>query len=191
MLHAFLHTTRLFSDAEIAEIAALFTRRELRKGEAFVREGQRCTEVAFVESGVFRSYYTSEAGEEMTYCFRFPGDLMAAYSSFISGNESRETMEAIGPAVVHVIRKADVDRLAELPSWIHFLKNIAENEYMELENRLFQLQRVSALTRYQTLLEKQPEYVRLIPLQFLASYLGVTQRHLSRIRRQLAFGQMS
>lgn len=191
MLPDFLHSTRLFSDAEIARITSLFTRRELRKGETFVREGQGCTEVAFIESGIFRSFYTSEAGEEMTYCFRFPGDLMAAYSSFISGNESRETMAAIGPAVLHVIRKADVDRLSELPSWVHFLKHIAEHEYMELESRLFQLQRVSALARYATLLERQPEYVQHIPLQYLASYLGVTQRHLSRIRRQLAFGQMS
>lgn len=73
------------------------------------------------------------------------------------------------------------------PNWIKFFKNVAELEYVNLEKRLFLLQRESAEKRYQDLLENQPEYLKLIPLHYLASYLGVTQRHLSRIRKNLSF----
>ncbi|MCZ8285856.1 MAG: Crp/Fnr family transcriptional regulator, partial [Bacteroidia bacterium] len=56
-----------------------------------------------------------------------------------------------------------------------------------LEKRIFQLQRVHAKQRYDDLLKNHPEYVQRIPLQHIASYLGITQRHLSRIRKELVF----
>lgn len=68
-----------------------------------------------------------------------------------------------------------------------FLKLIAEQQYLELENRVFQLQKETALQRYTSLLNNHPEFVQEIPLQYLASYLGITQRHLSRIRKQISF----
>jgi len=73
------------------------------------------------------------------------------------------------------------------PNWIKFFKHIAELEYINLEKRIFMLQRESAETRYQSLLNNQPEYLHHIPLHYLASYLGVTQRHLSRIRKNFTF----
>lgn len=68
-----------------------------------------------------------------------------------------------------------------------FLKMIAEQEYLELEKRFFQMQRDSAAKRYASLLYNQPNYIQEIPLQYLASYLGITQRHLSRIRKEISF----
>ncbi|MNT99762.1 hypothetical protein D3C72_2426980 [compost metagenome] len=64
---------------------------------------------------------------------------------------------------------------------------IAEQQYLELEKRIFQLQKETALQRYTVLLRDQPEFVQQIPLQYLASYLGITQRHLSRIRSEITF----
>jgi len=137
---------------------------------------------------VFRSYYTSRKGEEVTYCFRFPNDLMTAYSSFITGKGSVETMQAISPAEILVIQKESIDELVRKYSGMtEFLKVISEQQYLELEQRIFQLQRDSAMERYTYLLQNQPEYIQQIPLQYLASYLGVTQRHLSRIRKEVSF----
>jgi hypothetical protein len=64
---------------------------------------------------------------------------------------------------------------------------MAEQQYIELERRFFQFQKNTAAQRYKELLINQPEYVQNIPLQYLASYLGITQRHLSRIRSEVAF----
>ena len=85
-------------------------------------------------------------------------------------------------------KKEAVDQLVKDDlNWTRFLKMIAEEEYLELENRFFQLQRDSAAQRYKALLGNQPDYVQKIPLQYLASYLGITQRHLSRIRKEISW----
>jgi len=183
IMKQFLEQFPFLTPGEIEAFTTLFTPRTLKKGDFFVREGQQSTEVAFVVSGIFRSYYVTEKGDEFTYCFRFPNELVAAYSSLITGEGSVESMQAITPAAILVVDKETLDRLTEEhPKWMKFAKIIAEQQYLELETRVFQLQRDSASKRYQALLEHQPEYFRHIPVNQLASYLGITSRHLSRIR---------
>jgi CRP-like cAMP-binding protein len=178
----------LFSENEIDAFLQLFEVRKVNKNEYFVQEGERCKEVAFIKSGLFRSFYQADDGKDMTYCFRFPNTMMAAYSSFISDCLSRENMQAITDAELMVLKKEAVDELVkDNLNWIRFLKTIAEQEYLELENRFFQLQRDTAAQRYETLLRNHPDYIQNIPLQYLASYLGITQRHLSRIRKEISF----
>ncbi|MGE8292054.1 MAG: Crp/Fnr family transcriptional regulator, partial [Sphingobacterium sp.] len=104
------------------------------------------------------------------------------------GGPSVETMQALSPAELWVIKKSAIDKLAaESLVWTKYLKMIAEQQYLELEKRIFQLQKETALQRYTVLLRDQPEFVQQIPLQYLASYLGITQRHLSRIRSEITF----
>lgn len=188
MIRQYLEQFQIFSPEEITEACALFTTRTMRRHEFFIREGEACKEIAFIQSGLFRSFYLSDSGAEITYCFRFQQEFLAAYSAFISGKASMENMQALGPASLLVIQKSDMDTyLSEKPNWIKFLKIIAEQQYIELEQRIFQLQRNSAAERYSRLLEHQPEYIQQIPLQHLASFLGISQRHLSRIRKELTF----
>jgi len=191
MIKEYFESFKVLTKEEIETVIQLFTPKKLNKFDFFVQEGQRCTEIAFIKSGVFRSYYLSDEGEDITYCFRFQNELMAAYSSFITGERSLENMQALSSAELLVIKKSEVERLTKNPNWVKFLKIIAEQNYLELEKRVFQLQRNNAVQRYTLLLENQPEYIQQIPLQYLSSYLGITQRHLSRIRKEIAFGQMS
>lgn len=188
MAHDFFRSFNLFSESEIEEFLQLFELRKVNKNDYFIHEGERCREVAFIKSGIFRSFYLSDDGKDMTYCFRFPNTLMAAYSSFISGSLSKENMQAINDAELLVLKKESMDAIVQDNlNWTKFLKIIAEQEYLELENRFFQLQRDSASQRYAALLENYPDYIQKIPLQYLASYLGITQRHLSRIRKEVSF----
>lgn len=188
MLAAYFRSLGLFNPEEITEIIQLFEFRRLNKNDFFVKENQPCNEVAFIASGIFRSYYTTSSAEDVTYCFRFPNSLIAAYSSFITSGPSVETMQALTPAELWVIKKSAIDKLAaESLVWTKYLRMIAEQQYLELEKRIFQLQKETALQRYTVLLRDQPEFVRQIPLQYLSSYLGITQRHLSRIRNEITF----
>ncbi|RQO31700.1 Crp/Fnr family transcriptional regulator [Taibaiella sp. KBW10] len=188
MIQHYLEQFNVFTTEEITEILSLFEIRKVQKHDFFIREGERCREIAFITSGLFRSYYVSDTGTETTYCFRFEQEFLAAYSSFITGKGSLENMQALSAASLYVIQKSAIDTyLSEKPNWIRFLKIIAEQQYIELEQRVFQLQKDSALKRYRALLDHQPEYIRDIPLQHLASYLGITQRHLSRIRKEIMF----
>lgn len=188
MIQDYFQSFNIFSEQEIEDFLLLFEARELKKNDFFVQEGDQCKEIAFIESGIFRSYYISSEGKDNTYCFRFPNDLIASYSSFISGKPSVENMQAISEARLLVLKKEQIGKFVnENPNWTLFLKMIAEQEYLELEKRFFQLQRDNATQRYLSLLENQPSYIQDIPLQYLASYLGITQRHLSRIRKEITF----
>lgn len=188
MLARFFQHFQLFSPTEITTICALFELRTLEKHGFFVQEGAYCEEIAFVESGLFRSFYTTEGGSELTYCFRFPDGLIGAYSAFITQGKSVESIQALATASLWVIQKKELDNLADqLPQWTTFLKIVAEQQYLELEQRVMQLQRETAQQRYKNLLLHHPNFVQQIPLQYLASYLGITQRHLSRIRKEITF----
>ena len=62
---------------------------------------------------------------------------------------------------------------------------IAEMQYINLEQRILSFQKLTGKERYETLFKNHPNYIQLIPLQYLASFLGVTPRHLSRIRKAI------
>lgn len=183
MIKSFFKSFNIFEEQEIDKIVPFFVSRKLTKHAYFAAEGTPCTEVALVKSGILRSYYTIQHAEEITYCFRFPNDLMASYSSFITGNPSLESIQAIGAVELFVIKKNKIEELAKDNSaWLKFLKLIAEQQYMELERRVFQLQKETASERYAYLLKNHANYIQNIPLNYIASYLGISQRHLSRIR---------
>jgi CRP-like cAMP-binding protein len=188
MLEDYLKKVNIFTEKEIEQVINLGTKKTLNKGDFFIRQGEMCKEVAFIVSGTLRSYYVTEKGEEISYCITFPNNFMTAYSSFITGQRTEETIQAITQVELIMIPKSTIDALAnEHPNWVKFLKLMAEQQYLELEKRIFQLQKNNALQRYSDLIKNQPELIASIPLQYLASYLGVSQRHLSRIRREITF----
>jgi len=188
MLVTYFRSFGFFSEEQIADFVSLTATRQLGKNELFAKEDEISDQVAFIKSGIFRSCYNTANGDDITYCFRFPGELLASYSSYITGNASVENLQAIAPAELLVISKENIQKLIDQhQNWTIFSKIIAEQQYLELEERIFQLQRNTASERYALLLENQPQYLQQIPLQYLASYLGVTQRHLSRIRRGITF----
>lgn len=188
LVHNFFRQFNLFSEEEIDQLAHLFERKTINKNETFLNAGEKSKEIAFVETGIFRTYLVSHEGKEFTYCFRFPSDLLASYSSIILDKPSSETIEAITNTTILVVKKSDLDEFGNNhPNWTSFLKIIAEQEFLNIENKFFEFQKDNASQRYHTLLEKNPNYIQEIPLYHLASYLGITQRHLSRIRNNISF----
>lgn len=183
-----LESTALFSSSEIDYFLSHGEEKIVQKGEYFLKEGQVANKFAFIQLGILRSFYYSNNSEEVTYCFSFPGELIAGYSSFITQEPTRENIQAINKCLLLQFPKTLMDELIEANrNWLLFSKNIAENQYVKLENRIFILQKENARTKYKELIEKQTEYLQNIPLGYLASYLGVSQRHLSRLRKQIIF----
>ena len=188
MLKTALKAFDVLTDDEIEKFIPFFTPKNLNKSDFFIKEGETCNEIAFIKSGLFRSFYITNKGEEIISCIKFPGSLMTAYSSFITGQGTFINIQAIIPAELLVVKKKVMDDFSnDNPNWMKFFRVIAEQQYIELEKRTFQFQSDSAIQRYTALIEKHPEYVQNIPLQYLASYLGITQRHLSRIRKEPHF----
>lgn len=187
-IRPFFKSFNILTDVEIDDLIKIASRKTLKKAEYFIREGETCNKVSFVLSGSLRSYYTSDKGEEITYCITFPNSLMTAYSSFLTAQPTQENIQAITQTELLIINKKKFEDLTQQnANWIYFLKTIAEQQYIELEKRIFLLQKSDATKRYADLVKNQPEYIQKIPLQYLASYLGITQRHLSRIRKEFTF----
>lgn len=186
MMEEYLRAFQLFNEEEIAKTSSIASKTSLKKGDYFITEDNVCNKVAFVLSGTFRSFYRNENAEESTYCFTFPNNFLTAYSSLISQEPTKEYIQALTDAELLIITKHEIDKQQlENPKWVLFLKTIAEQQYIELEKRIFQLLNEKADTRYRNLITNHPEYIQQLPLQFVASYLGITQRHLSRLRKEL------
>lgn len=183
-----LKSLNILTESELQEITQLATNKFIPKGTIYLKEGEVCKEVAFVQSGLMRSYYFNSESEEVTYCFSFEKSFFTAYSSWISQSPSPENIQAITDTEILVIKREDAVRLQESSlNWQKFFRIQAEEAYINLENRIMVLQRESAEKRYEDLLKKHPEFLQQIPLNYLASYLGITQRHLSRIRHNLVY----
>jgi CRP-like cAMP-binding protein len=192
-MRSYLKSYNILSNDDIDLFESRVIRKTLKKGDYFIQKGKTSKEVTFVVSGLFRSFYYSsseeeeEEEEEDTYCFTFSNTLLSAYSSFLSQTQTVENIQALTDIELFTISRDEILKLEELStSWLRFFKYIAEQEYIKMEKRIFILQKESAEKRYEDLLTNQPQYLQLIPLNYLSSYLGVTQRHLSRIRKSLS-----
>jgi CRP-like cAMP-binding protein len=184
----YLASFNILTGIEIDNLIKIASHKVLKKSDYFIIEGEICKQVAFVLSGSLRSFYISDKDEEITYCITFPNSLMTAYSSYLTSQPTQENIQAITETQLLIIQKSKFEALVQQnPSWINFIKIIAEQQYIELEKRIFQLQKSDAKKRYADLMKNQPEYIQHIPLQYLASYLGISQRHLSRIRKEYTF----
>lgn len=184
-MKSFLRAFGLFSDEEIDAFLDKGRSKKLRKGDTLLREGTVCHEVSFIQSGFFRSFYYNSQGEEVTHCFSFAQSLIADYASFVTQQTAKETIEAMTAAEVLTFKRSDLLEMEANPNWLRFFKLLAEGEFVRLEARFFSQMKESAESRYLKLVSENPEYLRLIPLNHLASYLGITQRHLTRIRKKL------
>jgi CRP-like cAMP-binding protein len=183
----YLKSFNILSNDEIDLFESKVTYKKFEKGHFFIKEGKTCKEVAFVISGLFRSFYYSSSEEEVTYCFTFSNSFVSAYSSFLSQTKTVENIQALTDIELLTISRDEILKLeSSSTNWLKFFKFIAEQEYIKMEKRIFILQKESAEKRYQDLLTNDPEYLQLIPLNYLSSYLGITQRHLSRIRKLIS-----
>ncbi|PWJ42863.1 Crp/Fnr family transcriptional regulator [Sediminitomix flava] len=187
-LAAYLRAFEILTETDIDAFLRLVEPSHLKKGDFLIKEGEVSNYIAYIQSGIFRSFYHSSEEEEVTFCFTFQNQIITAYTSWISQEVSRENIQALSKTDLFVISKENANLLEEeYPNWVKFFKHIAEQEYINLEKRVYLLQRETAEVRYQDLIKNYPEYFRSIPLHYLASYLGVTQRHLSRIRKNIVF----
>jgi CRP-like cAMP-binding protein len=186
-LRKHLEAFKILSQEEIALFESKLRQRKVKKGGFFIKEGAVCKEIAYIDSGLLRSYYHTSSDEEVTYCFSFANSFTSAYSSYLSQSKTQENIEALTDTLIYTISREDILNLEKASyNWLKLFKQIAEQEYINMEKRIFMLQKETAEQRYRDLLANHPQYLQLIPLSYLASYLGITQRHLSRIRRSIS-----
>ena len=182
-----LHTA--ISDREFEESMACFQKMTLTKGAFLVQQGQVCRQIAFVGSGVLRTYYLNEKGEDTTSCFCTPNHFTTAYKSFILQIPSNISIEALETSEILMISHHNLQKLyANSAAWLNIGRVFIEREYLQMEQYATVLNNETAKEKYQRMLTEQPEIIQSVPVHFIASYLGVTRRTLSRIRKAMTDG---
>lgn len=180
----YLRSLNVLTDDEITSALKCGHFRSLKRGEFLITAGKVCHEVAFVQAGNLRTFHYNSEGAEVSWCFTFPGNFVTAYSSFINQTKTSENIEALTDVDLYCIHRDTITALEKSSTnWLRLTKKMAEQEFTKLEERVLLLLTEDARSRYDNMMARHPEYLRNIPLNHLASYLGVTQRHLSRIRK--------
>jgi CRP-like cAMP-binding protein len=160
----------------------LLSSRQVKKGEVIVKEDETCDFIAYINKGYFRIYLNQEI-KETTVHLAGPGEFISAFSGFISRTPNKENIQAVTEAEIFLIKYKDLQFLFDKSHSIERLgRLIVEKHFVQKDRRVISLITDSAEVRYNNLMDKRPQYLLNIPLQYIASYLGVTPETLSRIR---------
>lgn len=186
LLKQFFQDSFSFSVNELDNILSLFKPVKLKKEDYFLSVGKLCHQVAYIEKGVLRIHYHNDKGEETTCHFALPGEFITSFSGFTAGTRSTENIQALSPTELLVIEKQDIEWLyKQYPLFQDFGRKSAEAVALMMEKRLSLFLNNTAEERYQYLLENRPVLFQTVPLQYLASYIGISPQHLSRLRKKI------
>jgi CRP-like cAMP-binding protein len=155
---------------------------ELGKGSFLITEGKICQYVYFLERGCLRGYYNLE-GREITYWFAFENNFVTSLLSFVTRKPGMENIQLLEDCKLWAITYNDLQELYERHADISRLGRIMnERYYVMLEERVVSNHFKDAKERYDNLIANTPHILQRVPLGYVASYLGMTQETLSRIR---------
>jgi CRP-like cAMP-binding protein len=170
-------------DSEWDYLCSLLSRRDIGKGEYFLREGESPEHIAFIEEGLFRVFLTTEGGEERTLVFRAEGRLLAGYSPFLAHGFSQYSIQALERGVLFDMGLGRFEALiARHPCWERLSSGYAQMLFVEKERRECEFLSEDAEGRYRRFLENYPGLDSRLAQYQIASYLGITPVALSRIR---------
>ncbi|OJJ16768.1 hypothetical protein BKI52_33220 [marine bacterium AO1-C] len=160
--------------------------RVLHKGEHFHMAGKRCQEIGFVKSGILRTYFYDDEGQEFTKYFIQTGQLAVNLQSFNEGTPATDFLVAETNVSLITLPKSALDAFSEkIPSWDTIAKKIIETKLMDKLTAKNNMLNQGATDRYLSFMEVNPEIMGNVALGHIASYLGITQSTLSRIRRKI------
>lgn len=146
---------------------------------------ERSDSLYFIEKGLIRGYYFDN-GKEITNWFAQEQEFATCFYAFVANTISYESIQAIEDCTLIQIAQHTLQELyIKFPETERIGRIITENYYIKLEERLLNIQFKTAKERYQNLLHKKASLLQRASLGQIASYLGITQETLSRIRAEL------
>lgn len=174
------------SPAEKAALEAIVKIRLLKKNEHFLSEGEHCESIAFIEKGSVRYYYQLE-DKQVCKDFLLENGLVCSFGSLFSQEPSTIYIQALEETELVEMRYEDVLSLCEkYPIWQQLFRIILQEQIVRAEKREGAFLKDLPETRFHSLIAEHPTIFKRVPLQYIASYLGMTRETLSRYRNKLA-----
>ncbi|MCU0474004.1 MAG: Crp/Fnr family transcriptional regulator [Bacteroidales bacterium] len=171
-----------FSDVEQNNAMPFFKEITLQKNDFFVKAGHFSDRMAFVQSGLLRSYFITKE-KEITTFFAIPGSVCLDAHSFFGLKQSQESIQALMKSELLVINREDLYSLYEENwKWQQVGRLLVEKYFVASEERTIALQSQTAHELYEQFVAEFPDVVQMVPQHYIASYLGITPETLSRVR---------
>ncbi len=189
-MNTFIEYIRQFGIVENTvadEIEKLLKVSNLQKEEYFLEAGKYCDKIGFIISGVFRIFFCDKEGNEITRYFLSENHFLVDLYSFNNKTISSEYIQSLTNSELIIIDRKPFEQMItkskELEKIVH---KITESGLLEKLYKREELFNQDATTKYLYFLENQPNIANRIPLGHLASYLGIKQQSLSRIRKEIS-----
>lgn len=174
-----------FQKNELETIIAQYERIEFSKNDFLVKEGATANFYYFIESGFARSYAIDLEGNDITTKFFSSTDIVIDWHSYFLKTKCRENIQAINACVAWKITFENFMKLFNIESFREVGRTRLVNNYFELKNHSVSIIADTARERYLNLLKIKPDVVQNVPLKQIATYLGITDTSLSRIRKEI------
>jgi CRP-like cAMP-binding protein len=176
------------SDEKWIEYTNLFNRIEIPAKTTLLEEGEISKKLFIIEKGCIRVWFNNN-GKDLTTQFFFENQSVASIESFMKKMPSPVVVETIEPSVLWWIHKNDLDKILEeikeIPELRDRLINMLFERTFDYMKYFVSFIKDSPTQRYLNLIEERPQIIQRVPQHYIASYLGVTTVHLSRIKSKL------
>ena len=170
------------TEQAIKSLEDCITKIEVNKNDFLITEGKKCTHLYFLEHGALRGYYNLD-GKEVTHWFAFENDFVTSFHGFITNEPCVENIQLLEHGIVWAIEKNKLEALYDQhPDLERLVRIVYEKYYIRLEERYVNAQFKTATQLYDDLMKHMPHILQRVPLGHIASYLGLSQETLSRIR---------
>jgi len=187
MFHQFRNKFPL-TDEKWLEYTNSFKRREVPAKTILLEEGEISKKLFIIEKGCIRVWFNNNR-KDLTTQFFFENQSVASIESFMKKLPSPVVIETIEPSVVWWIHKNDLDKILEeikeIPELRDRLINMLFNRTFDYMKHFVSFIKDSPTQRYLNLIQERPQIIQRVPQHYIASYLGVTTVHLSRIKSKL------
>jgi CRP-like cAMP-binding protein len=159
---------------------------QIKHGDYFLKEGQVCRRLGFIEEGVLRYIVFSDSGKELTCNFASEDEFIGEAESFFRKKPSFLNLQAVTDCTIATIGFNDFQNiLAKFPPFSKISEDISYRAVLGLLNKKNFIPGSNASAKYRQFVQQYPQIIRRVPLGMIASYLEITQQSLSRIRKQM------
>jgi CRP-like cAMP-binding protein len=173
------------SEKDREKILKSFTELSLKKNSYYVKEGENCSYFCFVESGILQ-HSIEVLGEEKTTYLALRNSFTSSLYSFLNQTPSRKSIKAIVDCKLWVADlKTFKDLIENNPAFHRFYYDLIERQICLIDDYRIDLLTLTPEERYKKLLQTEPKLLQEVPLHYLASFLGISTRHMSRIRKNV------
>jgi CRP-like cAMP-binding protein len=175
-----------FSKEDLQKIIASYTEVNFNKNDYLIQEATVANYYYFVEQGFARSYAVDLEGNDITTKFFSKMDLIIDWHSYFLKTPCRESIQAITAGRAWKITFENFMKLFNIEAFREVGRTRLVNNYFELKTHSVSVITDTAKDRYLNLIKQKPDIVQNVPLKQIATYLGMTDTSLSRIRKEIA-----